>query len=354
MLNRLARESGDGARKPSRSRGSRLLLWAERLLVMAGAAMLIWCVVLVSDAVIAQRMARDSFEAASIAARPVLSPAANPTRALPPRDAVVRTGSAIAALSIPRVHLSAMVLHGSDAQTLRRGPGHLEHTAFPGQSGNTVIAGHRDTFFWPLRNITLGDDVFLDTPEGQFRYQVTSVRVVHPSDISVLAPTSEAVLTLITCYPFWIVGNAPDRFVVRAAAVVNRVAAPFALTPTRSPESMSAAVVGEPAANESVVQETGVVDDDERLVRLAVERFRLTYNALLVSHNDVRPGGPLGAQTCNVVVNDDRATATCGAAVAPRFDDETGGHTFMLERADAGWTIRSLVLNQTFEPVPAP
>ena len=198
------------------SRGAWFLRWAERLFVTAGAALLIWCAVLVSDAVMAQRSARSSLEAAAVAERPVLPPALAPATAVPSRDPAVSRGSAIAALSIPRVHLSAVVLHGSDSQTLRRGPGHLEHTALPGDSGNMVIAGHRDSFFWPLRHVERGDDIFVDTRKGRFHYRVTSLRVVNPHDLSVLEPTDAATLTLITCYPFWVLGNAPDRYVVRA------------------------------------------------------------------------------------------------------------------------------------------
>jgi sortase A len=315
-------------------RGSRLLLWAERLLVTAGVATLIWCAVLVTDAALAQRIARRSLEAAAAAERPVLPPLPAPPTEAPSRDPAVSRGSAIAALSIPRVHLSTVVLHGSDSRTLRRGPGHLENTAWPGDSGNVVIAGHRDSFFWPLRNIRRGDDIFLDTPEGQFHYRVTSLRVVNPHDVSVLAPTNEATLTLITCYPFWVLGNAPDRFVVRAAAVVDEVAAlPFAREPTPLHESIRPPFVGDPAANESVVPARVAVHDDDSLVREAVERFRLAYNARLISSNEVDSGGPLRFGTCEVVVTDDRATAICEAA-----------RTFTLERAVGGWAIKSVVL----------
>lgn len=205
----------------SGSRGGWWLRWAERLFVVAGATVLIWCAVSVIDAHMSQRVARRSLEMASITVPPVLEPARDETIAVPRRDSTIRTGTAIAALSIPRVHLSAVVLHGSDAQTLRRGPGHLEHTALPGDSGNVVIAGHRDSFFRPLRNIQPGDDIFLETPERRFHYRVTSLRVVTPHDLSVLEPTDDATLTLITCYPFWVLGNAPDRFVVRATRVVD-------------------------------------------------------------------------------------------------------------------------------------
>lgn len=320
----------------SGKRGSRLLLWAERLLVTAGVATLICCAVLVTDTAIAQRMARRSLEGAAAAERPVLPPLpalpAPPTEA-PSRHPASSRGSAIAALSIPRVHLSTVVLHGSDSRTLRRGPGHLENTAWPGDSGNMVIAGHRDSFFWPLRNIQRGDDIFLDTPEGQFHYRVTSLRVVDPHDVSVLAPTNEATLTLITCYPFWVLGHAPDRFVVRAAAVVDGAGGvPFAREPTPLHESIPTPLVEAPAANESVVG-VGVVPDDDSLVRQAVERFRLAYNARLITRNEVDSGGPLRFGTCEVVVTGDRATASCEAA-----------RTFTLERAIGGWAITSIVL----------
>jgi sortase A len=210
----------DDQAKRASSRRVRLLAWAERLLLTAGVAALIWCAVVIGDAVVAQRVARSSLEATAVVERPVRPPApASVSDALPAVPPA--RGSAIGTLSIPRVDLSAVVLHGSDAQTLRRGPGHLENTALPGESGNVVVAGHRDSFFWPLRNIQLGDDIFIDTPEGQFRYRVASVRVVNRYDVSVLGATDEPVLTLITCYPFWVLGNAPDRFVVRATALVS-------------------------------------------------------------------------------------------------------------------------------------
>ena len=252
----------------------------------------------------------------------------------------MRTGTAIAALSIPRVHLSAVVLHGSDAQTLRRGPGHLEHTAFPGDSGNVVIAGHRDSFFRPLRNIQRGDDIFLDTPDGQFHYRVTSLRVVKSHDVSVLAPTSEPTLTLITCYPFWVLGNAPDRFVVRGAAVVDgAVAVPFAPEPVPPPASISTSLVEEPVAHESVVPVNVVVHDDEDLVHQAVERYRLAYNARLRGRHEVDSGGSLIFEACDVVVADDRATAICEGG-----SRSFSARTFTLERAVGGWAIKSIAL----------
>jgi len=87
----------------------------------------------------------------------------------------------------------------------------------PGRMGNVGLAGHRDTFFRALRNIQQDDDIELQTEEGTYRYVVESTMVVAPRDVDVLAPSNQETLTLVTCYPFYYVGSAPKRFVVRAA-----------------------------------------------------------------------------------------------------------------------------------------
>jgi sortase A len=99
---------------------------------------------------------------------------------------------------------------------LRLGAGHIESTPLPGEAGNSGIAGHRDTFFRELKDIQSNDEIQIQTATGLFRYEVDWVRVVTPDDISVLAPSTDSVLTLVTCYPFYFVGPAPKRFVVRA------------------------------------------------------------------------------------------------------------------------------------------
>ncbi|MBI4164380.1 MAG: class D sortase [Acidobacteria bacterium] len=125
----------------------------------------------------------------------------------------------LASLDSPRIGLSVMVLEGMDKRTLRVGAGHLPGSALPGQDGNVVIAGHRDTFFRPLRGIKVGDEINLTSPEGQYRYQILWSRVVPPNETQALEPTSDASLTLVTCYPFAFVGPAPNRLVIRAARV---------------------------------------------------------------------------------------------------------------------------------------
>jgi sortase A len=122
----------------------------------------------------------------------------------------------IGRLEIPRLGLSAMVMEGVDAKTLRRAVGHIRGTPLPGQPGNVALSGHRDSFFRPLRNIRENDIIVITTYEGQYRYRVLSTSVVTPDDVSVLGSSPGEILTLVTCYPFYFVGAAPDRFIVRA------------------------------------------------------------------------------------------------------------------------------------------
>jgi sortase A len=119
-------------------------------------------------------------------------------------------------LEIPRLHLSVVVMKGEDDATLARAVGHLPGTALPWELGNAVMAGHRDTFFRPLRDIREGDQIRMTTARGTFDYNVTSTKIVEPDDLSVLAPTPDRSLTLVTCYPFVYIGRAPKRFIVNA------------------------------------------------------------------------------------------------------------------------------------------
>jgi sortase A len=115
--------------------------------------------------------------------------------------------------------VSAAVANGDDDGTLMVAIGHLPDTPFPWEAGNSALAGHRDTFFRQLRNIRVGDDMRVTTPYGDFTYQVSRTLIVTPEDLSVLEPTADPTLTLITCYPFSYVGHAPKRFIVQAVRV---------------------------------------------------------------------------------------------------------------------------------------
>lgn len=136
----------------------------------------------------------------------------------------IEQGDVIGRVDVDRLGVSVVVVEGADAGDLAHAAGHLVGTAFPGQPGNAAIAAHRDTFFRPLRKIRPEDVVRVTTPEGEFRYRVAWTRVVTPDDVAVLRPGGEQELTLITCYPFYYVGEAPERFVVRATRVPERPA----------------------------------------------------------------------------------------------------------------------------------
>jgi sortase A len=143
----------------------------------------------------------------------------SPRPAMPPPEATLTEGEILGHLEIPRLGLSAAVLQGTDSRTLRLGVGHIPGTAIPGSPGNSAIAGHRDTFFRALKNIHNGDEIELQTAGTSTRYLVDWTRVVGAEDISVLNATGESVLTLVTCYPFYFIGAAPKRFVVRAHVI---------------------------------------------------------------------------------------------------------------------------------------
>jgi sortase A len=125
-------------------------------------------------------------------------------------------GGPIGEIRIPRLGLAVMVLQGDSTAVLRHAVGHLAETALPGESGNVVLAGHRDTFFRPLASVQVGDVITLNTRGGAFTYRVESTSVVPPGDLQVLRPTGRRTLTLITCFPFGFIGSAPNRFIVRA------------------------------------------------------------------------------------------------------------------------------------------
>lgn len=127
------------------------------------------------------------------------------------------TVSPIAVLRIASIHLEVPVLEGTDDFTLNRAVGHIDGTAEPGQGGNVGIAGHRDGFFRVLKDIRQGDSIELITMKHEIHYIVDELVVVSPKDVSVLQQGSQASLTLVTCYPFYFVGSAPQRFIVHAS-----------------------------------------------------------------------------------------------------------------------------------------
>lgn len=176
----------------------RLKRTASRVLVVIGAATLlcsgfVWATVNYDESVRIN------------AALPALSHVEAPGR-----------GSTLGRLEIPRLGLSTIVIEGDDEYNLLVGAGHLPETPLPWDDGNSVLAGHRDTDFRPLRNIRIGDTIRFQTADITVEYVVRGTEIVEPTNVTSLKATDVPMLTLITCYPFSYIGPAPKRFVVRA------------------------------------------------------------------------------------------------------------------------------------------
>jgi len=128
-----------------------------------------------------------------------------------------KTDPPVAVLEIAKLQIRVPVFDGTDDLTLNRGVGRIIGTAKPGESGNIGIAGHRDGFFRGLKDISVGDEVELTITKEKVKYVVDQIEIVSPTDVRVLQPRSMPSLTLVTCYPFYFVGDAPQRFIVHAS-----------------------------------------------------------------------------------------------------------------------------------------
>lgn len=128
-----------------------------------------------------------------------------------------QSGELLGVLKIPALHLEVPVLEGTDGRTLHRGVGRIAGTSFPGEEGNIGIAGHRDSFFRRLEDLSKGDSIELVTLHGTSVYEVDQIRVTTPADLSPLQPRAKSSLTLVTCYPFQFIGPAPSRYIVEAS-----------------------------------------------------------------------------------------------------------------------------------------
>lgn len=119
-------------------------------------------------------------------------------------------------IEIPRLDTAAIVEEGVESSTLWKAVGHIPGTAMPGEPGNAVLAAHRDTYFSGLGDLQVGDQMSFKSPAATYSYRVESTRIVEPDDTEVLRASKEPTLTLVTCYPFHYIGNAPQRYVVTA------------------------------------------------------------------------------------------------------------------------------------------
>jgi sortase A len=195
---------------------SRVLKWGQRALFCCAALFLGYCGFAVADAWIFQRIENGYFDRLLREKRAAGGTKAQRSSTVANAAPSGATDGLIGRVSIPRLLLSALVAEGIDKTTLRRVVGHIPGTALPGQPGNVGLAGHRDTVFRPLKDLRIKDEIRFSTLNGDYTYVVESLRIVEPNNVAVLAPSSDKMLTLVTCYPFFFVGAAPWRFVVRA------------------------------------------------------------------------------------------------------------------------------------------
>jgi sortase A len=189
--------------------------WMSRALIALGLACLIFYSVVTVHAWRYQRAAKARVEQMVSVERPTLV-----REYIPDVSKPLKTGEIIGRVDIPRLKLSAAVAEGDDDKTLGNAVGHLPDTPLPWhRRGNVALAAHRDGLFRSLEGVRLDDDVRVVTSRGEFRYRVTKTHIVDPDDVWVIAPTDTPTITLITCYPFAFIGNAPRRFIVQAELV---------------------------------------------------------------------------------------------------------------------------------------
>jgi sortase A len=208
-----------------------VLRWSQYFFFLVGVLAMSYCATVLLDRWLFQAYQTWRFERvlkdAQTSTRTIQQPASSPLPAQAEADRARAesfgidglAGSPLARIEISSIGLAAMIMEGVDGRTLRHALGHIPGTPLPGQQGNVAIAGHRDTFFRGLRNIRKDDEITLTTLNGTYRYRVDSTRVVAPEHTEVLDDSGEAILTLVTCYPFYFVGSAPKRFIVHAHRV---------------------------------------------------------------------------------------------------------------------------------------
>jgi sortase A len=195
-----------------------VLLCAQSTLFAGGILMLGYCGFALLDIWRFEHREKQNLERL-LQERRSAAPSAVSRESSPSFTPVMGPDGLIGRIEVTRLSLSVIVMEGTDKTTLRRAAGHIVGTGMPGQSGNIGIAGHRDTFFPPLKNIERDDIITLTAPRGEYRYRVVSTKVVSPESVDVLRPDGNEILTLVTCDPFYFVGSAPNRFIVRAKRV---------------------------------------------------------------------------------------------------------------------------------------
>jgi sortase A len=214
-------------------------IWAERLVLICGIILLaIYCAAR-SERILSSQSALRKFDDLTLSAVPAepskgdLAASEVDLKLTDDRQVLAdassftdKSGVPIAVLEIPKVHLEVPVFDGTNGLTLNHGVARIAGTARPGEGGNIGIAGHRDTFFRGLKDLSIGDAIELRTPTGIEMYAAAEINIVSPSQVNVLRRRSVPSLTLVTCYPFYYVGSAPQRYVVTASLIEEKNSEP--------------------------------------------------------------------------------------------------------------------------------
>jgi sortase A len=259
----------------------------ETLLLLAGLAGIgVWAGSAICRAIY-QSWANYDFERGIHSDSPAApEPSASQPRTGPGADRQRSVGEdgLVGRLTIPRLHLRAIVREGTGEGTLGWALGHIPGTAFPGQDGNVGVAGHRDTLFRELGAIKKDDRIDFQTLGGSYAYRVESTQVVEPHNVSVLKRSRHQELTLVTCYPFHYLGSAPDRFIVKARLV------------SQSPAAHENAEQGQPTADAPAVQPVGVEGGVER----RPGNGRVTFQVSEKHSRELAPGISFGLSRTDV------------------------------------------------------
>jgi sortase A len=209
----------------------RALLIAERVLFGTGVAFVSGWLAITVYGTAASRLAIREFDraAAALGAGQATLPAAgdepeftlwDPKRIAAYRQSLIGWKAApLAVMRMERLGLRVPIFEGTGDLQLNRGAGWIEGTARPATQGNIGIAGHRDGFFRPLKDARVGDRIELRTGDTTSLYAVDEITIVTPQDVHVLQPRARPSLTLVTCYPFYFVGSAPQRYIVHASVI---------------------------------------------------------------------------------------------------------------------------------------
>jgi sortase A len=206
--------------------GRRLARGIGKTLIGLGVLLLLFVAYQLWGTGLQEARAQDDLVRQFRAATATTVPASTPPETVP--------GGAVALLRIPKIGVDKVVVEGVGVPDLKKGPGHYPGTPLPGQPGNAAIAGHRTTYgqpFYRLDELGPGDEIRVTTGQGRFRYEVTGSKVVSPSDVSVLTPTTDARLTLTTCNPRY---SARQRLIVSARLVDEPAPPPPSTGPAES------------------------------------------------------------------------------------------------------------------------